>query len=144
MRSLVSALLLSIALPGTSWSQEAGPLRPWGPAASLLFAPAKSRDRMMLMLADTTAGQIRPTYWKEGAIAGGVVVGLLGAAAGGGLCAYSETQRNCTGATLLGAIAGSLAGGTIGALIGGQFNKAEPSRAPVDSTTAKSLQGEKS
>ncbi len=92
----------------------------------------------MLLGVDTTSRQIRPTYWKEGAIAGGIVVGLLGAVAGGGLCAYSDQNRNCTGATLLGAVGGGLLGGTIGALIGGQFSRGDPSSSSSDSTDTES------
>ena len=81
----------------------------------------------MSVPADTIPRRIRPTYWKEGAIAGGVALGLLGAVFGAGICAYSETERNCTGATLVGLFGGGLIGGTLGALIGGQFPKASPS-----------------
>jgi hypothetical protein len=131
MRCLFFALLLSIAVADPGWSQDGAPGE-WGPAASVLFAPSRPKHERMSILADTTPRRIRPTYWKEGAIAGGVAVGLLGAVFGAGFCAYSETERNCTGAALLGVVGGGLTGGTLGALIGGQFPKASPS----DSTSS--------
>jgi hypothetical protein len=130
---LLLALLLSTALPSTGWPQ-AGARQRWGPEASRLFVRTGPMPATMLLGVDTTSRQIRPTYWKEGGIAGGIVFGLLGAAAGGGLCAYSDQNRDCTGATLLGAVGGGLIGGTIGALIGGQFSKSSPS----DTTDAES------
>jgi hypothetical protein len=126
MRCLVFALLLSIALANPGWSQG-GAQRAWGPAASVLFAPVRPNHERMSILADTTPRRIRPTYWKEGAIVGGLTLGILGAVFGAGICAYSETEGNCTGATLLGLFGGVLTGGTLGALIGGQFPKASPS-----------------
>lgn len=131
MRSLALAILLGIAIPGTGWSQgEAGRL--WGPRSSQLFA-AKPPAGMMLVLADTIPRPIRPTYWKAGAIAGGVVVGLLGATFGGGMCAYADQRQNCTGATIGGLLMGGVVGASLGALLGGLFHKPEASRSPDDS-----------
>lgn len=54
---------------------------------------------------------------------GAVVFGLALASLGGGLCAYGETHHDCTGATILGAVAGGGMGFVIGALVGGLFPK---------------------
>ena len=67
---------------------------------------------------------IRPTYWEEGAIvggvAGGVSIGFLGYVA----CGLSEQPgRNCLGMTLLGSLFGAALGAIPGALIGGAFPK---------------------
>jgi hypothetical protein len=126
MRTLAFVVLLSVTNPGTGWSQ-AETTRPWGPRGSLLFA-AKPPQGMRLVLGDTIPRPIQPTYWKEGAIAGGVVVGLLGAALGGGMCAYDETTRSCTVATLGAVLVGSATGVSLGALLGGQFHKPKVSQ----------------
>jgi hypothetical protein len=126
MRSLGLVILLSIATPGTGWSQsEAGRL--WGPRESPLFA-AKPPQGIELALGDTVPRTIRRTYWQEGAIAGGVIVGLLGAAFIGGMCSYSETSQNCNGATIGGLVMGAAVGGSVGALLGGQFHKPKSTR----------------
>jgi hypothetical protein len=131
MRSLALAIFLGLTIPSTGWSQsEAGRL--WGPRSSQLFG-AKPPPGMMLVLGDTIPRPIRPTYWKEGAIVGGVVLGLLGAAFGGGMCAYADQRQNCTGATLGGVLVGSLTGVSLGALLGGQFHKPKASRSLSDS-----------
>jgi hypothetical protein len=70
--------------------------------------------------ADTNA---RPTNWREGGIVGAVIFGLALASLAGGLCASSDTDQDCTGATLLGAAAGGGMGFVIGALVGGLFPK---------------------
>lgn len=69
------------------------------------------------------AGSIPPTYWQEGALVGGLIVGILGAGLGHGLCGYANSETNCIPALITGGLIGATLGGTIGALIGGQFSK---------------------
>jgi hypothetical protein len=91
-----------------------GPLHPAGPT-----------------LADSVPKKIRPTYWKEGALIGGAVGALLGAAAGYGLCEGGDgTTKHCAGALVLGGVFGAALVAIPGALIGGQVSKepAEPAR----------------
>jgi len=68
--------------------------------------------------------RIRPTYWQEGALIGGLAGGIGLAVLAGGLCAYSDDYgKDCTGTTLLGGVIGAGLGGIPGALIGGLFPK---------------------
>jgi hypothetical protein len=79
---------------------------------------------------DTIQRQIRPTYWKEGALVGGVVGGVGGAFLGHGLCEMSdEIGRNCTGSLFLGGVLGAALLAVPGTLIGGQFPKHQDTEA---------------
>jgi hypothetical protein len=118
-------LLLTLAAPVTASAQtsRAGVAEP---ATSALRHPGVPKPLQPNWVSDPSdsLARIRATYWKEGAViggvAGGVGLGLLAA----GLCSQSETSdKNCTGATLLGALLGAVVGGVPGALIGGSFPK---------------------
>jgi hypothetical protein len=85
-----------------------GPLRTTG-----LIAPADSADR-----------DIRPTYWKEGALVGGLLGGLGGAFLGAAICRNSEVaDKNCTWSSVGGGLISGLVLAIPGALIGGQMHK---------------------
>src|SRR4051794_37509486 len=79
-----------------------------GPAASVLFnrLPRAALEPMPWETReDTVQAQIRQTYWKEGALVGGVVGAVGGALLGHGLCEDSEEfQKNCTGSLFLGGL----------------------------------------
>jgi hypothetical protein len=73
---------------------------------------------------DSLKQQIRPTYWKEGAVIGGALGLLLGALTGYGLCeGGDEATKHCTGHLVLGGVFGAALVAIPGALIGGQFSK---------------------
>jgi hypothetical protein len=74
------------------------------------------------------------TYWLEGALIGGTVVGLLGGALAGGFCADSDSggKGPCWDNVLLGVGFGFATGGSLGALVGGQFRKGRPEREEDD------------
>jgi len=75
---------------------------------------------------DTVQAQIQPTYWKEGALIGGVLGAVGGAFLGHGLCEDSEELgKNCTGSLFLGGVLGAVLLAIPGALVGGQFSKSE-------------------
>lgn len=73
-----------------------------------------------------------PDHRYEGAIVGGLLVGLGGAVLVGGLCRSSDISDNCTWAAIKGGVLLGALGGLTGALIGGLFPKGEPE--PRDST----------
>jgi hypothetical protein len=97
-----------------------------GPAPSMLFGygPVGGVKSLAAGPSDSLKQQIRPTYWKEGALIGGALGALLGAAAGHGLCeGGDEATKHCTGALVLGGVFGAALVAIPGALIGGQFSK---------------------
>lgn len=118
-------LLLLGAPPAWASAQAAGPIP--GPASSVVFTARPDsplHPAWSSVTPDTVRPGIRPTYWKEGAIAGGIAgavgVGLLATAA----CGMSEEfGKSCTGAALLGGLLGGGLGAIPGALIGGLFPK---------------------
>ena len=66
------------------------------------------------------------TYWKEGALLGGIPLGIAGYLLFSGLCDQDDSAgggRNCGAKGLGGAALGFLIGAVPGALIGGQFHK---------------------
>ena len=68
------------------------------------------------------------TYWKEGALLGGVPLGIAGYLLFSGLCEQDDSAgggRHCGTQGLGGAALGFLIGAIPGALIGGQFHKKE-------------------
>jgi len=98
-----------------------------GPAASVLFNPP-SRSPLGSLPWEarqaTVQAQIQQTYWKEGALVGGVIGAVGGAWLGHGLCEDSEELgKNCTGSLLLGGLFGAVLLAIPGALVGGQFPK---------------------
>lgn len=119
---------LLLALLGTttvaSAQGAATPLR--GPAASAVLAarvvgPLHNRS---LSSPDTARTGIGRTYWKEGALVGGLAGAVGGGLLGAVVCGQSdEVGKSCTGTTLLGALVGAGLGAIPGALIGGQFPK---------------------
>jgi hypothetical protein len=64
------------------------------------------------------------TYWKEGGIAGGILLGLAGFVLIDGLCNSAETaEEHCGTKALGGAALGGAVGFVIGGLVGGQVKK---------------------
>ena|GEM_PF-2973037 len=135
MRVILLALLSSLSWVTRSPAQTSLP----GPAASVLFSglprsplesiPWEARQ-------DTVQGQIRPTYWKEGALVGGVIGALGGAWLGHGLCEDSdEFGKNCTGSLFVGGLLGAALLAVPGALIGSQFPKNDDTEAESQTST---------
>jgi hypothetical protein len=67
----------------------------------------------------------RPSYWLEGAIGGGVLLGAATELFTYGMCRDSDSSSDgdCTSALLLGWLPGAVAGGVIGAFVGKAFPK---------------------
>jgi hypothetical protein len=72
---------------------------------------------------DSSTRHIPPTYWLEGAIAGGATLGFLGAILFVDLCNFDGPCGNSVAAAAGGLVLGGLTGFGIGAMIGGQFPK---------------------
>lgn len=92
--------------------------------SEVLGAAARGPLRQPFAL-DSVPREIRPTHWKEGALIGGVTVGLGVALLSHELCRSSDNGGDCGGATIGGFLVGAVLGGFVGALVGGQFPKAE-------------------
>jgi len=73
---------------------------------------------------DSTVSQ--PTHWAEGAIIGGVAVGVLGAMMAEGLCSDNPNVKCAIG----GAVVGGVIGVVVGGLIGGLFPKSSEDLSP--------------
>jgi peptidoglycan/LPS O-acetylase OafA/YrhL len=102
--------------------------RPPHAAASVFFSAAARGplDPAGLGEPGDSVRNIRPTYWKEGALVGGGVGAVGGLLLGLAVCGLSEDPNSsCTGTTIAGALGGALLLAIPGALIGGQFDKGQ-------------------
>jgi hypothetical protein len=82
--------------------------------------------RQRLEVGDSLA---RKTYWLEGALISGAIIGLGAAALAGAACSDKDSGGDdgpCWDNVLLGAAVGFGAGGSLGALVGGLFSKGKP------------------
>jgi hypothetical protein len=113
---VLTAAALSVA-PSSAAQQLA--LRP-GPS-TIWAAPTSTRVDPIATAADSI--QYPSSHWREGLLAGGIAGALFGALLGGGLCADSEIEQNCTAEALRGALIIGASGASLGALIGGLFPK---------------------
>jgi hypothetical protein len=120
VRQLLSTLAILFAVPAAVSAQHLA-----GPSPSVLFARQPQASLYPALAApDTIRTGIRPTYWKEGALIGGLVGGLGLGLFAAELCRFSEQPSNgCVGTTLLTALVGTVIVGIPGALIGGSFPK---------------------
>ena len=112
--------LLTWTVPG------AAQIRLPGPAPSSLFGyrPASAITPAPATAPDDSLRQLRPTYWKEGALVGGVLGLVGGALVGHRLCGLAEeSTKHCTGSLVVGGVVGAALLAVPGALIGGQFSK---------------------
>jgi hypothetical protein len=86
-----------------------------------LLNAAAIRPQFTRLAVMTDSTRIPATHWKAGALIGGGLLGVLGAAAGVQLACYDGPCHNRLLGALLGFSLGGLTGFGIGALIGGQF-----------------------
>src|SRR3954468_11335000 len=106
-------LILLVLLPILPSSAEAqGTSAPIaGPVSTPLLTGPQPRWTMEQPLAlDSVPSDIRPTHWKEGALIGGLSLGLGLALLSGSLCRDSESG-GCGGATTGGFLLGAVLGG---------------------------------
>jgi hypothetical protein len=117
-------LLLQIVVAPSLRGQLSPAAWPRGPV--VVLAPLSSQGPLA---ASTLPGPSRPdtypsTYWKEGGIIGGILLGIAGALLVNGLCNDSDTaEEHCGTKAVGGAALGAGVGFAIGSLIGGQFHK---------------------
>src|SRR5688572_6056842 len=81
-----------------------------GPTSSVLTSirrgPLRSSD--LQQARDSVERDIRPTYWKEGALVGGLIGIAGGALVGLVACSYSDqVGKSCTGSAAVGALGGA-------------------------------------
>jgi hypothetical protein len=119
-------LLLLISPPGAvaqrSSSSITGPVATLTVATPLTLGLDAEWALGRPLALDSIPREIRPTHWKEGALIGGLSLGLGLAFLADGLCRSSDSG-GCGGATTGGFVLGGVIGGLIGALVGGQFPK---------------------
>lgn len=131
LRYFLIVCALSTLLPDSARAQTQAVT--WPPLSQLSASPLYV-DRLPTPLdhhllagepPDTVVRQIKPTYWKEGGLVGGVVSGIFFAWLAHGLCTYYDesSNRNCGLKLVAGAVFGGGLGFGLGALVGGQFPK---------------------
>ena len=112
-------MLLLVSL--TAWpSSTAGQASPRSPVGSVVFRDLPRGPLSVdwsVAPRDSVVPDIRPTYWKEGALVGGLLGFVGGFLLGSAVC---ESGTACITAGILG---GGLLLLIPGALIGGQFEK---------------------
>jgi hypothetical protein len=118
----IALLLLLSTLGSTSLSAQ-GHLS--GPVPSILFDDGlRGHSLAAPWVSDTNVPTSHPTYWKEGALIGGLLGLVGGALLGHEFCGVSEDPNaSCTAWTIGGALGGAVLLGFPGALIGGAFPK---------------------
>lgn len=122
-RLSVGGVMRTFSLVGSILLIAAGPV-PGQRLAQPFPAAATLRVTVRWAVTDSVQRVIRPTYWVEGGVIGGLAVGTFGAILITGLCGNSEgPAESCTDNTVLAAFFGAAVGFTVGALIGGQFPK---------------------
>lgn len=116
MRLAGFSLVLATAVIGAAHAQA--PRLPTPPVSWTPAFAATSFEQRATAARDSTPRKIRRTYWLEGGLIGGVVVGLLGSQ----FCRIADSPRgSCEIEVFL--ISGTFIGFPAGALIGGQFKK---------------------
>lgn len=118
--------LLFLALIACS-SPAAAQVRIGPPLPSALLSsdtPGPLRTAGLAVPPDSIDRDIRPTYWKEGALVGGLVGAAGGAVLGAAICRNSEEfGKRCTGTAVASGLISGLVLAIPGALIGGQIHK---------------------
>jgi hypothetical protein len=130
LRGLI--LACAILLVSERSTAQAPVLEDLRPGPSVLRASEAHRPLevpYIVEVSDTTpARRVPATYWREGALLGGTVVGLFLTSFALHGCTHDETDSGpCWDNVLLGAGVGFATGGTLGALLGGLIQKPQES-----------------
>ena len=115
----MKALLLILGLIAGA-SPAAGQAAAGRPVASVLYSGVNRGPLSFDWCAeprDSVVRDIRPTYWKEGALVAGLLGAVGGAVLGAAVC------ESGTGCIIAGSLGGALLLAIPGALVGGQFRK---------------------
>ncbi len=130
----ISAILLLAGHAGVAQAQGPRSFQ-WPhaiPPEVRLVAPAAAQPLSLtgpqgaLWLSAPDSGRIAATHWKTGAIIGGTVLGVFGAAAFASLSCYDGPCHNQVLAAIGGFALFGLVGFGLGALVGGQFPAGSP------------------
>jgi hypothetical protein len=104
---------------------------PFGVRQNVTAATNPSGPQPGLVHMPDSARRYPPTYWKAGLLIGGILGGALGVALGSAFCGLSESNGDCTGAALGGALMLGTSAGAVGALVGGLFPR-EPKQPALE------------
>jgi hypothetical protein len=140
-RPFFTAIALGpLLFPATGLAQRPELAQPFRPAqAQLLPAAAELTSLFAHSPAAADPVVIPSTYWREGGLIGGSILGLATAAFAFQMCGYDRVCHNPGFWGLGGLAAGFLLGFGPGALIGGQFPKHSAERPPPNSRAPQSV-----
>jgi hypothetical protein len=118
MKKLV-ALAMTVLLVGPAWAET--------PSRLVLPEGARAGERFARVSQDARwqSSSSRRSYAKEGALVGGISLGIAGAVAGHNLCKISEEDQACSNGTALAffTVASAAVGAGVGALLGWAIKK---------------------
>ena len=120
MRAMILALIAMLAMPAGAMAQGVAP-SPIHVSAALL--PGRVARRAVPP-PGIAANASQKNYWLEGAIGGGILLGIGGVLFAIDLCNPDSGGGSCTSAAILGGLATATVGTVIGAFVG----KAIPKR----------------
>lgn len=116
MRCVLALLLMLVA--GTALEAQLAP----GGSVAFKSVPF---ERFGMAPPDTQPMRIKPTYWKQGALIGGAIGGLMGLLVAAAWCGDGDggTGRGCAANIALGTLVVGGTGMALGAFIGSAFPK---------------------
>ena len=111
MRIATLLLAASVSISSVAFAQQARP------HVSALLIPRPQAPESSIPR-EVTRMRSRESYWLEGAIGGGVLLGAAGFLLVSGLCDDDSGSDNCTSDAAIATLSTATAGGVIGAFIG--------------------------
>ncbi|HET7601682.1 MAG TPA: hypothetical protein VFK36_01610 [Gemmatimonadales bacterium] len=114
MRAMMLVVIAMLAVPAGAVAQGVAVSPIHVSAALLPGAPAPQEVPRL----GVPAAASQKNYWLEGAIGGGVLLGVAGFLLVNGLCDDDSGTDNCTSDAVIAGLSTATAGGVIGAFIG--------------------------